>query len=403
MDPRLLSIKDFSYYLPTEKIAKYPLAERDQSKLLLYHNGKISESIYKNIGEYIPENSLLVFNNSKVIRARLLFKNTTGATIELFCLEPYPPTLDLAKAMATKNKVKWVCLVGKASKWKQKTLSLKLNSIELTTEIIEKTNDTYVIEFSWTPPDLTFAEILDKAGAMPIPPYLKRESEDIDVNRYQTVYAKENGSVAAPTAGLHFTESVFSTLKEKKCEFEYVTLHVGAGTFKPVKSATMQEHTMHAEWIEVDKKLLKKIIDNPSKPIISVGTTSLRTLETLYWMGIKAGNKKGLTIDYLEIKQWDVYELQNNSIPRQQALLNLLNWLEGNNKEKIICKTQILLAPPYKVKVVDALITNFHQPESTLLLLVASVIGKNWKQVYEYALQNNFRFLSYGDGSLLFV
>ncbi|HLP53166.1 MAG TPA: S-adenosylmethionine:tRNA ribosyltransferase-isomerase [Chitinophagales bacterium] len=413
MHPKELQIKDFTYDLPDERIARYPLAERDLSKLLIYNHGQITEDTYKNISEHIPANSLLVFNNTRVIPARLFFKNATGAKIELFCLEPAGET-DLVSVMSRTKSVRWNCLIGRASKWKEKQLQHKDADFILSAEIIERTSDSFVVEFAWQPEALTFAEILDKTGMMPIPPYLKRESEELDLNRYQTVYAKQEGSVAAPTAGLHFTKAIFSALQVKNIATAEVTLHVGAGTFKPVKSETIEQHEMHAEVIDVRAELMQDIIlalktsevvktADTAPKIIAVGTTSLRTIESLYWMGAKALQNPDAALKELEIKQWDAYNENLQGVSSVDALTALIAWLHKNKIDRLICKTQILIAPSYKLKIASALITNFHQPNSTLLLLVAAIVGDDWKKIYSHALQNNFRFLSYGDGSLLFA
>lgn len=410
--PKDLQIKDFTYELPAERIAHYPLAERDQSKLLVYRKGNITEDTYKNISSYIPAGSMLVFNNTRVIPARLFFKTATGAKVEVFCLEPAEQT-DLVAVMSSRASVRWNCMIGRASKWKEKVLHHTTETFTLNAELVNRTSDAFVVEFTWQPATLTFAEILDKTGMMPIPPYLKRESEEIDLARYQTVYAKYEGSVAAPTAGLHFTNAVFNALQAKSISRAEVTLHVGAGTFKPVKSETMQGHEMHAEVIDITLDTLQQIAaalanrntgsDNAPQ-LIAVGTTSLRTIETLYWMGVKAKLNPGYNIDELEIKQWDVYEpALHINLTASEAILALINWLHQHNMQRIVCKTQIMIAPSYQLKMATALVTNFHQPDSTLLLLVAAVVGDNWKAIYDYALQHNFRFLSYGDGSLLFA
>lgn len=401
MHPKELHIKDFTYPLPEDRIAQYPLAERDLSKLLIYNNGQITEDTYKHIANHLPEQALLVFNNTRVIQARLLFKNATGATIEVFCLQPAEQKAEMATVMSQTKSVRWHCLVGRASKWKEKILEQRTEGFLLTAEIKERTNDAFVIEFNWQPEHLTFAEILDKAGQLPIPPYLKRQTEQVDLDRYQTIYAAHKGSVAAPTAGLHFTPAIMESLKEKNMATDQVTLHVGAGTFKPVKSEAMQDHTMHAEVIEVSIESLKNLINRQGNNIIAVGTTSLRTIESLYWMGVKAKQNPNASIDDLEIQQWDAYDLPQD-VTQQRALESLLAWMQANGMQKLICKTQIIIAPPYKLKVAKALITNFHQPNSTLLLLVAAVTGNNWRTIYDYALAHNFRFLSYGDGSLLY-
>jgi S-adenosylmethionine:tRNA ribosyltransferase-isomerase len=399
-------MKNFTYDLPEHRIAQYPLAERDLSKLLVYQNGNILEDTYRNLDTYVSEKSIFFFNNTKVIQARLHFKNSTGAKIEIFCLEPSEENAEPASAMLQKSSVQWDCLVGRFEKWKEKTISIKIHNFTLNAEVIRRNGPVFTIKFSWHPENLTFAEILDQLGEIPIPPYLKRESEEVDTNRYQTVYAAQKGSVAAPTAGLHFTEQIFEKLRSKDARIEYVTLHVGAGTFKPVKSETLEGHDMHSEWIEVDQQSLVKMIEQISdkqtnKNIVAVGTTSLRTIETLYWMGVKANQNVNATIHELEIKQWDAYEIEQD-LPAVDSLHALLAWLNKNNLDKLICKTQILIVPSYKLRIANALITNFHQPNSTLLLLIAAVVGDEWKSIYNYALENDFRFLSYGDGSLLY-
>jgi S-adenosylmethionine:tRNA ribosyltransferase-isomerase len=399
-------IKNFTYDLPENKIAKYPLAERDLSKLLVYNNERISEDIYRNLDKYINEKSLLVFNNTKVIQARLHFSNSKGGKIEIFCLEPSEENHEPSAAMLKNTCVEWKCLIGRVGRWKEKVISIKTSEISLDAEILKKSGNVFTIRFSWQPTSFSFAEILQQLGEMPIPPYLKRESEGIDVKRYQTVYATQQGSVAAPTAGLHFTKEIFEKLKAKNAIVDYVTLHVGAGTFIPVKSETLEGHEMHFEWIEVEKETIAKIAEQISngqtkKNVIAIGTTSLRTIETLYWMGVKANQSMSASMDELEVKQWDSYELQQ-SLTASDSLNCLLAWLKRNKIEKLICKTQLLIVPSYKLRIANALITNFHQPSSTLLLLVAAVVGDDWKMIYDYALENDFRFLSYGDGSLLF-
>jgi S-adenosylmethionine:tRNA ribosyltransferase-isomerase len=409
MHPKNLSIAGFTYHLPDERIAKYPLAERDLSKLLIYKDEIISEDIYRNTGNHIPSKSLLVFNNTKVIPARLFFKNATGAKIEIFCLDPADDNTDMTSAMSQTRKTRWNCLIGRANKWKEKQLHFTGNDFTLTAEIVEKKPDSFVVEFTWQPEGLTFAEVLDKTGMMPIPPYLKREPEQLDQQRYQTVYALQKGSVAAPTAGLHFTEQVMSGLVSNNVGFVYVTLHVGAGTFKPVKAERMEGHEMHAELIDVDTAAIQSILNSLNQNIIAVGTTSLRTIESLYWMGLKAQQNPGAFLHQLEIKQWDPYEIITEHTGKEQAqhaLQALLNWMKKNGLSRLVCKTQIMIAPGYKLRIADAIITNFHQPASTLLLLVAAVIGndkEDWKKIYDYALANQFRFLSYGDGSLLWA
>lgn len=412
-DPGTISINDYTYSLPEERIAKYPVAERDSSKLLIYKEGALTEDTYKKIAHYIPENSLLVFNNTKVVEARLLFQKPSGGVIEIFCLEPHKQYPDITTAMLQQEKVLWQCFVGGISKWKTgQVLEKKINygdkEIILTASYIEKQAESFIIELSWSPAALSFAEILHQAGAIPLPPYIKRAVEDSDAKRYQTVYAHFDGSVAAPTAGLHFTENIFHQFKERHIQTDFVTLHVGAGTFKPVKNETLQEHEMHAEWMDVSKTTIENIIKNLDNNIIAVGTTSLRTIESLYWLGVKSRESLVVSREPIQLLQWEAYKLAEKKIPVKEALESLLGWMDKNTRERLIAKTQILIAPGYDFKIVKGLITNFHQPQSTLLLLVAALIGDDlptgqagWKKVYDYALQNDFRFLSYGDGSLL--
>ena len=402
MHPKHLSIKDFSYYLPENKIAFHPLGERDSSKLLAYKNGSVTESTYKNIADFIPPDSLLVFNNTKVVEARLLFEKPSGGVIEIFCLEPHEQYAHITTAMLQQRKVLWKCLIGGASKWKHgQVLEEKIRELILHCKFVEKRTDDFIVELTWNS-DLSFAEVLHQAGTIPLPPYIKRRAESEDAERYQTVYAKLDGSVAAPTAGLHFTPSIFEKLKEKNIQSEFITLHVGAGTFKPVKANKMEGHEMHAEFFEVSKETIEHLINNLDKTIIAVGTTSLRTIESLYWLGVKQSIVDNRELVVIEVNQWEAYEFDLASMSPKDALSALLEWMKENNLDKLIAKTQIIIAPGYKPKIVKGLVTNFHQPQSTLLLLVAALIGEDWRKVYDYALENNFRFLSYGDGSLLF-
>jgi S-adenosylmethionine:tRNA ribosyltransferase-isomerase len=406
MHPKNISIADYTYSLPDEKIAAFPLQQRDASKLLVYKNGTIQQDIYKNIAGHLPEKSLLVFNNTKVIPARILFQKSTGSTIEIFCLEP---SNEYNVAMQQKGSSKWKCLIGGINKWKEKSLEKKLGikneELLISAVLIEKLPDAYIVEFSWEPAGLSFAEIIQYTGETPLPPYIKRKADDADKERYQTIYATYDGSVAAPTAGLHFTESVFSSFIKKGITKAYVTLHVGAGTFKPVKAAKMEGHEMHTEWIEVSIATIEQLLENVSNMIVATGTTSLRTIESLYWMGVKTILEPLIENEALALQQWEVYEpaLAETHHTVEAALSSLLKWMKQKGEEKLISKTQILIVPGYKFRVAKALITNFHQPQSTLLLLVAAAIGPSWKKLYEYALENDFRFLSYGDGSLLFI
>jgi S-adenosylmethionine:tRNA ribosyltransferase-isomerase len=403
MHPKDISILDFTYQLPDERIALHPLEQRDASKLLVYKSGVISQDVYQNIATYLPQNSLLVFNNTKVINARILFTKPTGGVIEIFLLEPYQA--DYTSTLTATKTCTWKCFIGGAGKWKDGELirnwELGIGNWELRVKIIEKLSDAYVVEFNWGG-NISFAEILEQTGNIPLPPYIKRKPAAEDKERYQTIYALQNGSVAAPTAGLHFTQDIFKQLEEKKISKDFVTLHVGAGTFKPVKAPTMQQHEMHAEWIDVSTTAIENIIANLDNIIVAVGTTSLRTLESLYWLGVKALLHPSLL--QLQITQWEVYdELSGANITVKDALQALLKWLQQNNLTQLFTQTQILIAPGYQFKIVKALVTNFHQPQSTLLLLVAAAVGDDWRKIYSCALENDFRFLSYGDGSLLFI
>jgi S-adenosylmethionine:tRNA ribosyltransferase-isomerase len=408
MHPKNLSISDFDYSLPEEKIAVYPLAERDQSKLLIYKNGIISEDIYRNISAHLPEKSYLIFNDTKVIKARILFHKKTGAVIEIFCLEPHEKINDYAIVLAQKNSVRWKCMIGGAGKWKEKYLEKEIGiegeKIILKAALVEKLSDAYVVELSWNPGNYSFAEIIDHAGETPLPPYIKRKTEERDSQTYQTIYSAHEGSVAAPTAGLHFTKEIFSSLKKKNIDTGFVTLHVGAGTFKPVKSAHMEGHEMHSEWIDVTTKFIEKLIQNISQEIFCVGTTSVRTVESLYWMGLKTFLNTEIEFENLKITQWEVYEdpLKNNNRSAKDSLQSLLNYLKNKKTERLFIQTQIIIAPGYSFRIIKGIATNFHQPKSTLLLLVAALIGEKWKEIYEYALAHEFRFLSYGDGCLIY-
>lgn len=406
MHQKQLSISDFTYSLPNERIAKYPLENRDSSKLLVYKSGEITSSIYREIHTFLPEDTLLIFNDTKVVEARLLFKKPTGATIELFCLEPSDEYADITSVMLQTGSVKWKCLIGGASKWKQGVQLLKVietpngGIIHLEASIKERLPDCFVVELSWKPGDISFAEMLHLAGCIPLPPYLHRDAEESDKTRYQTIYAKQDGSVAAPTAGLHFTDNVFKELARKNIAKSFVTLHVGAGTFKPVKGESLGEHDMHTEFMDVQLEVIENMIMYLNKNIVAVGTTSLRTIESLYWMGLKANLDENITLEDLSITQWEVYEITYR-ISAKESLNSLCKWMRKNNLTRLINKTQILIAPGYQLKIAKGIITNFHQPQSTLLLLIAAFVGDKWKEIYQYALDNEFRFLSYGDGCLL--
>jgi len=456
MNPKNISIADFSYDLPADRIAHYPLTERDASKLLICRDGQIGEDIYRNIDRHLPENSFLIFNNTKVVEARILFRKSTGAQIELFCLEPPPDYGGMAAAMSQTGKVRWKCLIGGASKWKHGQVLSKIIAessgkregnpddpdgvpVTLEARYLFKLEDSFLIELSWTPANLSFAELLHKAGLIPLPPYIKRTPEQSDSERYQTIYARYDGSVAAPTAGLHFTEAIFGALATKHIQREFVTLHVGAGTFLPVKSPVMEQHIMHTEYISVTRATIERLLgmlkaDRPTggstgRPtglrgtakglIIPVGTTSLRTIESLYWLGLRVIRDPDVQPEDLVVHQWDAYEMgaetgdekngnvedretNNERISATDALSALLAWMDRQDQPQLLSQTQLLIMPGYEWKIADALVTNFHQPESTLLLLVAAMIGDDWRKVYQYAIDKGFRFLSYGDGCLLY-
>ncbi|MDH8701100.1 S-adenosylmethionine:tRNA ribosyltransferase-isomerase [Dysgonomonadaceae bacterium PH5-43] len=395
-----ISIEDFDYHLPNERIAKFPVEPRDSSKLLVRKDDNIIETSFNKISEYIPDNSLLIFNNTKVIQARMLFKKDTGAQIEVFCLEPKFPA-DYAQAFIQNEACSWVCLIGNAKRWKSGKLYKQLpNNTTLSVEKIESYGENHLVRFEWDNPNLSFADILDSLGELPIPPYLNRKTEDKDKDTYQTVYSKIKGSVAAPTAGLHFTESVFSDLRSKNIDLEELTLHVGAGTFKPVKTDSIADHEMHTECISVRKETIKKLINNKGK-LIAVGTTSVRTLESLYYIGVLLENNPNAKPTDLVVSQWLPYDANNNTLSTQKALENTLLYMESNNLDTLTSHTQILIAPGYSFKIVEGIITNFHQPKSTLLLLISAFVNGNWMSIYDYAFNHDFRFLSYGDSSLL--
>lgn len=402
MHPQQLSIHDFSYELPPDRIAHYPLPDRDASKLLVYKNGSITEDIYRNIDQHIPANSLLILNNTRVVEARILFQKPTGGVIEIFCLHPHAQYADITTAMYQRKKVLWHCLIGGASKWKSgQILEKKMDGGLLQARYTGKEGETFIIELTWEPEELSFAEVLHRAGVMPLPPYIKRNAEASDAERYQTIYAQAEGSVAAPTAGLHFTDRLFATLQQKNIQQLPVTLHVSAGTFKPVKSDTMAGHEMHAEFIELKTETIQQIINFLDSHITVVGTTSLRTVESLYWLGVKLIQEPGWPAEQWMVQQWDAYELEKEKIPVKTALETLLKKLQQLRTDRLMARTQLLIAPGYEIKIPKTLVTNFHQPQSTLLLLVAAFVGNDWKNIYRYAMENNFRFLSYGDGCLL--
>jgi len=413
-----IEINAFDYPLPEEKIAFTPAPNRADSKLLVWDQDIKATSHYKNIADYLPNNTQLFFNNSKVIAARIFFEKTNSngtSSIEIFCLEPTKAFTPVIKAMQATTHVEWYCLIGGAKKWKEGLLSKDIlidqKSILFTAEKITQENGQYLIRFSWDDEAISFSELLTHIGNIPLPPYIERAATNEDKDRYQTTYAKEEGSVAAPTAGLHFSKEVFDTLAVKNIESNFVTLHVGAGTFMPVKVASIDEHIMHAEFIDVDKNTIQLLISLFNAPIkekiVAVGTTSLRTLESLYWLGVQQyhAQQKDNTVSnsMLNLSQWEAYELEASEISPAMALTALLQYLEKQASSHLFAKTQLMVTPGYRFKICNGLITNFHQPKSTLLLIIAAITGEEWKTIYEYALANQFRFLSYGDGSLLWI
>ena len=398
-DVKHISIEEYDYPLPDDRIAKYPLAERDASKLLVLKDNEIKESQFKHVGDYLPKDTLLVFNETKVIRARLQFRKATGSRIEVFCLEPEN---DYQVAFSASSPVNWKCLIGNAKRWKEGPLTMALTvggkPVTLNATRLSQ-NDQYAeIAFSWTPADLPFASVLEAAGEIPLPPYLHRDAEPADRDRYQTVFARYDGSVAAPTAGLHFTQPLIAALREKGFRFDEVTLHVGAGTFKPVSTETIGEHAMHSETIVVRKSLIQNLMEQFGKPIVPVGTTSTRTLESLYWIGMML-KEQGMDLRPLHVEQWYPYE-EHAPLSAPEALQLIVDYLDMHGLTRLEASTALMIAPSYKMRIITGLITNFHQPKSTLLLLVSALIGERWKDCYRFALDHGFRFLSYGDSCL---
>ena len=401
-----INIEDYHYLLPKDRIAQFPLEKRDESKLVIYNDFKISESKFKDIPEFLPENSLLIYNETKVILARLLFQKETGAGIEIFCLEPVMPTREIQLAFQQHSGVVWKCLVGNSKKWKAGKLIKNFNIDEKNYTLIadrtEQHKDYSLIKFQWEPVYLTFSEILIHSGVIPLPPYMTRKAVESDKFRYQTIYARSEGSVAAPTAGLHFTNSVIRKLKEKDISFEELTLHIGAGTFKPVSSSSVEKHEMHTEKIFINKCTIKRVLENTGNNVIVVGTTTMRTIESLYWFGVKLLVDKK-PHEYIDIRQWDPYDQKyKKDISVQESLNATLEIMQKKNMDVVSGQTQLMIVPGYEFKIPNILVTNFHIPQSTLLLLVSAFIGYGWKDVYQYALGHDFRFLSYGDSCLFF-
>jgi S-adenosylmethionine:tRNA ribosyltransferase-isomerase len=401
----LIDINDYHYELPESRIAKYPLPERDRSKLIFYKDKKIGIGSFLDLPQHIPGHSVMVFNETRVIQARLLFHKESGARIEIFCLEPADHNGVSELAFQQESPVTWKCLVGNARKWKEGRLAMDVVVDDKNTRLYARmtgpVENAFLIEFSWDEPSLGFSEILDAAGKVPLPPYIKRASEDDDKLRYQTIYARHDGSVAAPTAGLHFTDRVLERLLEKNISLHKLTLHVGAGTFKPVSAASIREHTMHDEQVIISRSFIENITSRLDETIVAVGTTSVRSFESLYWLGLKL-IKQGIEPDQFHVGQWEPYEAGLPDINPKDALSAILDYMRENHLENISGRTRLIIIPGYGFRFVDALVTNFHMPKSTLLLLVAALVGERWREIYQTALENGFRFLSYGDSCLFF-
>ncbi|WP_302536745.1 S-adenosylmethionine:tRNA ribosyltransferase-isomerase [Phocaeicola coprophilus] len=397
-----IKISDYNYPLPDERIAKFPLPVRDQSKLLVYRHGEVSETRFTSLPDYLEAGELMIFNNTKVIQARLHFRKETGALIEIFCLEPIQPN-DYVLNFQQTSHAAWLCMIGNLKKWKEgslhKEMNVKGHTITLTATRGECRGTSHWVDFTWDNPEITFADILEVFGELPIPPYLNRETQESDKETYQTVYSKIKGSVAAPTAGLHFTERVLQALRDKGVDLEEVTLHVGAGTFKPVKSEEIEGHEMHTEYISVNRQTIEKLIAHGGKAI-AVGTTSVRTLESLYYIGVTIASHPDAGQEELHVRQWQPYET-HPTMTTVESLQQILNYMKRHELEALHTSTQIIIAPGYTYHIVQKMVTNFHQPQSTLLLLVSAFVKGNWRTIYDYALAHDFRFLSYGDSSLL--
>ncbi len=431
--PGNIPIRNYDYHLPDERIAKYPLTLRDRSRLLLYDKGIISSHVFGDVPSLLRKGDRLYFNVTRVVQARLVFRKATGARIEIFILEPHAPA-DHQLAFSSVEPVCFTCLVGNAKKWKQGTLRMEVGTVILEATRLERIGDTFVIRFSWNDRGISFGHILEEAGLTPIPPYLGREAEEKDAGTYQTVYARRDGSVAAPTAGLHFTDEVLGALEASGISQHELTLHVGAGTFIPVKEDNAVDHAMHAELVTVDRQLLLSLLSGERR--IAVGTTTTRSLESVYWLGVKATSNSEFSFDSLSLDQWDAYELENghapdpsehslvhekddvaarenadraamakmeDMVPLDNAIRTLLKKMDAAGIDAFSFHTRLMITPGYRFRVIDGLFTNFHQPKSTLLLLIAAVAGDDWRRIYDYALEHEYRFLSYGDSSLLFL
>jgi S-adenosylmethionine:tRNA ribosyltransferase-isomerase len=396
-------LKQYDYNLPPERIAQYPASERDLSKILIFKDNLISSDIFRNIDQYLPPDSLLVFNNTRVIRARIIFRKETGAAIEVLCLEPLTPA-EYSLSFGSKEPVEWKCIIGNLKKWKsgiiQTTYTFNGKQYDLTAKRVQQEGDAWRIRFEWGSSGISFGELIDSAGQLPLPPYLEREAEPCDLDRYQTVYSSIKGSVAAPTAGLHFTGQIVTKLKAEGMATAEVTLHVGAGTFKPVKAGSISEHEMHCEHFTVTRETISTLIEYEGK-IISVGTTSARTLESLYWLGIRLMHHPLSKTEELQLGQWEAYESDSNISPTE-SFKTILKYMRANELTELNASTSIMIIPGYEFHIIKGMITNFHQPMSTLLLLISAWVGENWQDIYRFAFENDFRFLSYGDCSLLF-
>jgi len=410
IDTKHIRISDYNYPLPDERIAKFPMAQRDHSKLLVYRHGEVTDDVFFHLPDYLPQGALMVFNNTKVIQARMHFRKSTGALIEIFLLEPFLPA-DYEQMFQATGSCEWICLIGNQKKWKEgelvRNLSWKGRNLQVKAVRLGEHGTGQRIAFSWHDlsddnnlPPVSFAEVIDSIGELPIPPYLNRETQESDKTTYQTVYSKIKGSVAAPTAGLHFTDDVLQALDRHGIDREELTLHVGAGTFKPVKSEEIEGHEMHTEYVCVKRHTIEKLIAHQAQAI-AVGTTSVRTLESLYYMGLKLQQNPEATEEELHVEQWEPYQQEQTPIPPVQALENILAWMDRRGLQSLHSSTQIIIAPGYDYKIVKILITNFHQPQSTLLLLVSAFVKGDWHTIYDYALKHDFRFLSYGDSSVL--
>jgi len=402
---KILDINGFDYPLPASRIALFPVAERDQSKLLVMKDGSLSEDVFANLPQHLPSGSLMIFNETRVIHARLVFHKPSGSRIEIFCLEPVAPVSDVQLAFQQKEHCTWKCLVGNAKRWKSGKLILNAEvagrDTELVVEMKERLGDSFLVEFSWTSGGTAFADILDVFGKIPLPPYIGREVTDRDNVTYQTVYARHDGSVAAPTAGLHFTPAVFRVLSAKNIMKNNITLHVGAGTFRPVSAASLLDHIMHSEQVIIPATVIENILRYKPNQITVVGTTTVRSLESLYWQGVKW--LRGESTDpHLEVGQWDPYKPEYQGVTLDESLQKVLEVLNVHGLDEIKGYTSLLIAPGYEYHIPDAIVTNFHQPKSTLLLLVSAFVGDDWKKAYDYALVHGFRFLSYGDSCLFF-